>query len=116
MTFGPNMSSLTFHMARSLASHFKEMPAYPNMNIVVSNLCHDANVSPWVRMAEDIGVEVRRMNFKHESCTVDLSDLDRLVDDKTVFVALGLASNACGTINPVKNMIKYTLGHYFCQP
>ena len=109
MTFGPNMTSLTFHMARSIGYHLKSLPAYKHFNVVVMNLCHDANVSPWVRMAEDIGLEVRFVNFKSGNCTIDLVDFDRAVDEKTAFVALGMASNACGTINPVKDMIKY--GH-----
>ena len=42
------MTSLTFHMARSIEDYLRNLPAYPNINIIVSNLCHDANVSPWV--------------------------------------------------------------------
>ena len=100
------MTSLTFHMARSLEDHFKTLPGFPHLNILVSQLCHDANVSPWLRLAENLDVEVKRLNFKTESCTIDQSDFDRKLDDKTMLVCLGLASNACGTINPVKKMIK----------
>jgi selenocysteine lyase/cysteine desulfurase len=100
------MTSLTFHLARSLEDYLKGLPSYPNINIIVTNLDHDANVSPWVRLAENIGVEIRALNFKHDSCTLDMSDFDRKLDDKTVLVCLGLASNACGTISPVKQMIK----------
>ena len=119
------MTSLTFHMARSIEDYLRNLPAYPNINIIVSNLCHDANVSPWVsflrkplycmcgmyltfqvRLAENLGIEVRCLDFLHESCTIDLTDLDRKLDDKTKLVAIGMASNACGTINPVKQIIR----------
>lgn len=106
VTFGANMTSLTFHMARSIEDYLRNLPAYPNINIIVSNLCHDANVSPWVRLAENLGIEVRCLDFLHESCTIDLTDLDRKLDDKTKLVAIGMASNACGTINPVKQIIR----------
>ena len=57
-------------------------------------------------MAENLNIEVRALSFNQESCTIDLSDFDRKLDEKTVLVCLGLASNACGTVNPVKDMIK----------
>lgn len=100
------MTSLTFHMARSLEDYLKAMPDYPQLNIIVSNLCHDANVSPWLRLAENLDIEVRSLNFKAETCTIDQSDFDRKLDEKTRLVCLGLASNACGTINPIRQMIK----------
>ena len=108
ITFGPNMTSLTFHMARSLEDHIKTLPSFPHLNVILSQLCHDANVSPWLRLAENLdGLEVRRLDFNRKSCTIDQSDFDRKLDSKTVLVCLGLASNACGTINPVKQMIKW---------
>ena len=101
------MTSLTFHMARSLQDHLSQHELYPNINIIVSNMCHDANVSPWLRLAENINIEVRSLNFRTETCTIDQLDFDRKLDEKTMLVCLGLASNACGTINPIKQMIKY---------
>lgn len=100
------MTTLTFHMARSLEDHLKALPGFPHVNIVVSSLCHDANVSPWLRLAENLQIEARQLNFKEDACTIDLSDFDRKLNDKTALVCLGLASNACGTINPVADMIK----------
>ena len=101
------MTSLTFHMARSLEDHIKTLPSFPHLNVILSQLCHDANVSPWLRLAENLdGLEVRRLDFNRKSCTIDQSDFDRKLDSKTVLVCLGLASNACGPINPVKQMIK----------
>ena len=101
------MTTLTFHMARSIEDHIKNLPTFPNVNIIVSDLCHDANVSPWARLAENLNIEVRSLGFNHDSCTIDLLDFDRKLDERTILVCLGLASNACGTINPVKKMIRY---------
>ena len=65
ITFGPNMTSLTFHMARSIEDHIKTLPSFPHLNVVLSQLCHDANVSPWLRLAENLdGLEVRRLDFR----------------------------------------------------
>ena len=100
------MTSLTFHMARSLEDHIKSLAIFPHANVVVSNLCHDANVSPWLRLAQNLNIEVRKVSFKTETCTIDQLDFDRKLDKRTALVALGLASNACGTINPIKEMIK----------
>ena len=103
------MTTLTFHMARSIEDHIKSLSIYPNVNIITSDLCHDANVSPWIRLAENLNVEVRGITINPETCTIDLSDFDRKLDEKTVLVCLGLASNACGTVNPVKEMIRLEL-------
>jgi len=50
IVFGPNMTSLTFNLNRSLVRTFN-----PGDSIVVTRLDHDANVTPWVMAAEDRG-------------------------------------------------------------
>src|SRR4030042_1198425 len=52
IVFGPNMTSLTFNLSRSLARTFN-----PGDEIVVTRLDHDANISPWLLAAEDRGCE-----------------------------------------------------------
>ncbi len=108
VTFGPNMTSLTFHLSHSVTvSDRVASPDGNRKNVVVSRLCHDANVSPWVAMAERVGAEVRWVGFDPgRNCAVDLDGFGASLDADTVFVGVGYASNACGIVNPAKEMIR----------
>jgi cysteine desulfurase family protein (TIGR01976 family) len=99
--FGANMTTLTFHISRSIGKTLK-----PGDEIVVTTLDHEANVSPWRAMAEDRDVIVRTVDIHPEDGTLDLDDLDRQLSDRTRLVAVGYASNALGTINPVAEIIR----------
>jgi cysteine desulfurase family protein (TIGR01976 family) len=101
VAFGPNMTTLTFAIARAIGRDLK-----PGDEILVTRLDHDANVSPWTSMAEDRGVTVRWAEIHDEDCTLDLADLASKVTSKTKLVAIGYASNAVGTINPVKRIVQ----------
>jgi cysteine desulfurase family protein (TIGR01976 family) len=97
--FGQNMTSLTFALSRALAKTWKH-----GDEIIVTMLDHDANFSPWVQAAHDAGVDVRRVRFRPEDCTLDLEELRSHLSERTRLVAVGCASNAVGTINPVKQI------------
>src|SRR3981081_2773305 len=101
VVFGPNMTSLTFAISRAIGPDLE-----PGDEVVVTRLDHDANVSPWLAMAEDRGVTVRWAEINGEDCTLDMSDLASKINSKTKLVAVGYASNAVGTINPVKEIIR----------
>ena len=101
VVFGPNMTTLTFAMSRAIGRDLK-----PGDEIVVTRLDHDANVSPWLAMAEDRGVTVRWAEIHDEDCTLDMADLASKINSKTKLVAAGYASNAVGTINPVKEIVQ----------
>jgi cysteine desulfurase family protein (TIGR01976 family) len=94
--FGNNMTSLTFHLSRSIAKILK-----PGDEVMVTRLDHDANVSPWVLAARDAGATVRWIDIHREDCTLDLASFRQQLSDKTKWVAVGLASNGVGTINDV---------------
>ena len=98
--FGPNMTSLTFAMSRAIGRELK-----PGDEILVTRLDHDANVSPWITMAEDRGVSVRWVEIHDEDCTLDMADLASKINQNTRLVAVGYASNAVGTINPVREIV-----------
>ena len=98
--FGNNMTSLTFHLSHSLGQEFG-----PEDEIVVTRLDHDANVAPWLMLAEDTGAQVRWADVDLETCTLDMDHLQSLINPRTKLVALGYASNAVGTINDVKAVI-----------
>ncbi len=99
VVFGPNMTSLTYMMSRAIGRELG-----PGDEIVVTRLDHDANVSPWLAL-EEKGVTIRWAEIHEEDCTLDLEDLASKVNSKTKLVAVGYASNAVGTINPVKRIV-----------
>lgn len=100
--FGANMTTLTFMLSRSLAAEFG-----PDDEIIVTRLDHDANVWPWVMMAEDTGAQVRWADVDLETCTLDMEHLRSLINERTRLVAVGYASNAVGTINDVQTIIRW---------
>jgi len=99
--FGLNMTSLTYAMSRAIGRDLK-----PGDEILVTRLDHDANVSPWLAMAEEKGLTVRWAEIHDEDCTLDMADLASKISAKTKLVAVGYASNAVGTINPVKEIVR----------
>jgi len=99
--FGANMTSLTFHISRSIGATLT-----PGDEIAVTSLDHEANISPWRAMADDRGVTVQTIDIHPEDGTLDLDDLDRKLNDRTRLVAVGYASNALGTINPVGDIVR----------
>ena len=101
IVFGPNMTSLTFAVSRSLGRDLR-----PGDEIVVSRLDHDANVAPWLAVAEDRGATVRWLELSGDRATLDLDRLDRVVSERTKIVAVGLASNALGTVTDVGRVIE----------
>ncbi len=99
IVFGPNMTSLTFNFSRSLARQLD-----PGDEIVVTRLDHDANITPWTMAAEDRGCTIRWVDFDIENGTLRLESLEAALSHKPKLVAVGYASNALGTINPVKQI------------
>jgi cysteine desulfurase family protein (TIGR01976 family) len=95
VVFGQNMTTITFALARAIGRELR-----PGDEIVVTTLDHDANVAPW-RALEEKGLVVRQVDIHESDCTLDMEDLKRKINSKTKIVAVGYASNAVGTINPV---------------
>jgi cysteine desulfurase family protein (TIGR01976 family) len=100
IVFGPNMTTLTFAMSRAIGRELG-----PGDEIVVTRLDHDANVSPWLAL-EERGVTIRWAEINDQDCTLDMADLASKINSKTKLVAAGYASNAVGTINPVKEIVR----------
>jgi len=100
VVFGFNMTSLTFAMSRAIGRELKA-----GDEIVLTLLDHDANFSPWHAL-EERGVVIRRVAFREADCTLDMQDLARQINGRTKVVAVGYASNAVGTINDVKEVVR----------
>jgi cysteine desulfurase family protein (TIGR01976 family) len=95
VVFGPNMTSLTFALSRSIGRELN-----PGDEIVLTTLDHDANFAPW-KALEGAGAIIRVANFRRADCTLDVDQLLGLINERTKIVAIGYASNAVGSINDV---------------
>lgn len=101
VAFGANMTTLTFHLARSLGRRWG-----PGDEIVVTELDHHANIDPWRALERERNVTVRVARMVPETGQIDRDDLLRQITDRTRLVALGAASNALGTINDVAGVAR----------
>ena len=99
--FGQNMTSLTFALSRAIGRTLR-----PGDEVVVSRLDHEANRGPWISAAADAGATVREIAFDAATCTLDLASLDAALSERTRLVAVGWASNAVGTVNPVAEIVR----------
>jgi cysteine desulfurase family protein (TIGR01976 family) len=100
VAFGPNMTTLTFAISRSIGRELG-----PGDEILLTHLDHDANVSPW-RALEERGVTIRYVDINEEDCTLNMADLAQKLSSRTRVMAVGYASNAVGTINDVKEIVR----------
>jgi len=92
VVFGANMTTLNFALTRTIG---RELQA--GDEIVVTQLDHDGNVSPWLELAHDLDLTVRFAAIR-EDTTLDLDDLAAQLSDRTRVVAYPWASNAVGTL------------------
>ena len=99
--FGQNMTTLTLHISRSIGRLLSR-----GDEIILSRMDHDANISPWLLLAEDIGLSVKWLSFDTEKYEFDLNCLENLLSDKTKLICIGGASNLLGTINDIKSICK----------
>jgi cysteine desulfurase family protein (TIGR01976 family) len=101
IVFGQNMTSLTLHFSRCLGRRLKA-----GDEIILSRMDHDANVAPWLLLAQDKGLIVKWLDF--DSGTYEFADdaLTKVLSDKTRILAMGMASNCTGTIHDVARFTK----------
>jgi cysteine desulfurase family protein (TIGR01976 family) len=100
IVFGPNMTTLTFQMSRSISRSWN-----PGDEIVVTRLDHDANITPWVLAANERGCIVRWVDFHPSDGTLNLEELQAALENRPRLLAVGYASNSLGTINPLERII-----------
>lgn len=106
IAFGPNMTSLTFAASRALAQDWSA-----GDELVLTRLDHDANVSPWLRVALDRGMTVRWLDFDPATGRLDVEALAALLGPRTRLVAIGAASNAIGTLNDIPGIVTIVRRH-----
>ena len=98
IVFGPNMTTLTFAVSRSIGRLLSRGDV-----VLLTRMDHDGNIGPWLHLAEDLGLKVRWMSFDLETYEYDLAEAADLLKDGAVkLAAINYASNCLGTINNVK--------------
>ena len=101
IVFGQNATTLLFSISRAIGRQLG-----PGDELVVTRLDHDANVAPWMALAEDTGATLRHVDFSEEDCTLDLDSLDAALSERTRVVAFTLASNAVGTLTTAAEIVR----------
>ena len=99
IAFGANMTTLTFHLARTLGRMWQE-----GDEVIVTELDHHANVAPWRALQIDRGVVVKNVRLLCDSGQIDYEQLQQLVTPRTKLIAVGAASNSIGTINDLQRI------------
>ncbi|HVQ37496.1 MAG TPA: cysteine desulfurase-like protein [Pyrinomonadaceae bacterium] len=101
IAFGANMTTLTFHLARTLGAQFGT-----GDEVVVTELDHHANIAPWHRLTVERGINVKTVRMVPETGQLDWNSFEQAINKKTGLVAIGAASNALGTINDLSRAIQ----------
>lgn len=105
IAFGPNATTLLFHVSRSFSKTLR-----PGDEVVVTRLDHDANVRPWVMAAADAGATVRWVDVREGDVTLDVDSFAAALSSRTRLVAFTLASNAVGTIPSAADLVARAKG------
>ncbi len=99
VVFGANMTSINFLLVHAVARTLEA-----GDEVVVTELDHDANVSPWLLVAADRGLTVRTARLDRRDGTLDLDGLEALISPRTRVVACTLASNALGSVPDLRRV------------
>ena len=106
ISFGANMTTITFHLARALGRDWDD-----GDEIVITELDHHANVAPWRALKRDRGVRIQVARMRPEDGSLDLDDLEQKLSRKTRLLAIGAASNALGTMPDVPRAAAMARAH-----
>ena len=96
IVIGQSMTSLTFHLSRSICHDFEA-----GDEIVVTRMDHEGNIGPWLEIAKDQGLTIRWLDFNRESWQIETEALEAILTERTKLVCLNYASNLTGSINDI---------------
>ena len=94
ISFGQNMTTLNFFLSAAIGRALK-----PGDEVLITELDHEANRGPWLRLKEH-GAVIREVRLK-ESGVLDVEDMAAKICARTKVFALGASSNALGTVNDI---------------
>lgn len=95
ISIGQNMTTLNFALATGIGRTLQ-----PGDEVLITQLDHEGNRGPWLSLRER-GIIVRETALKPDG-TLDYGDMAQKITENTRVVAMGMASNALGTVNDVK--------------
>ena len=94
IVFGPSTTQLLRNLSNALSFEAGD-------EIVLSQGDHEADISPWVDLAERQGFVVK---WYTPDPSTDAGDIVELFTEKTKFVAVTHTSNILGTVNPIRKI------------
>jgi cysteine desulfurase family protein (TIGR01976 family) len=106
IAFGANMTTLTFHLARGLATQWSK-----GDEVIVTELDHHGNVAPWTRLTAERGIVVKTVRMDPVEGTLDWASLEQAITPRTRLLAIGAASNALGTVTDVVAAARLAKAH-----
>ncbi|HKX29042.1 MAG TPA: cysteine desulfurase-like protein [Blastocatellia bacterium] len=101
VSFGANMTTITFHVARALGRQLQA-----GDEIIVTELDHHGNVAPWREIARERGLTIRSIRMQPETGQLDWDDFEAAINRRTRLVAIGAASNALGTVSDLRRALE----------
>ena len=106
IAFGANMTTLTFHVARAIGRRLG-----PADEVVITELDHHANVAPWQALARERGIKLVNVPLDTGKGALDHAALMGAIGPRTRVLAVGVASNALGTITDVREAVASARAH-----
>jgi cysteine desulfurase family protein (TIGR01976 family) len=100
ISFGANMTTILFHVARAIGRSLS-----PGDEIIVTELDHHANIAPWQALAKERGAVLKWLPLDLETYRHEEGALQSLLSARTKVVAIGAGSNILGTISDVTAMV-----------
>ena len=109
ISFGANMTSLTFAVSRAIGATLQ-----PGDRIVGTRLDHDANITPWRRAADGAGAEHVLAAFDPVTGQLPPGNVIGLIDERTKWVTVPGASNLLGSTPDLAPIIEaaHAVGAY----
>lgn len=96
VSFGNNMTTITFHVARALGRDWRS-----GDEVIVTELDHHGNIAPWQALERERGIVLRWLPMDADTCELRLDALPALLGPRTRLLAIGAASNIVGTVSDV---------------
>ena len=101
ISIGQNMTTLNYSLSRGLSKFFKK-----GDEVIITELDHEANRGPW-KTLESYGIKLVEVALLQDG-TLDYNDFKNKINQRTALVAMGMSSNALGTINDFNYIKKIT--------
>ena len=94
-----------------VAQTFGRMNVHPGDEVVLTALEHHSNIVPWQVLCQEKGATLRVVPVS-DTGELQMDDFERMINPTTRIVAVAHVSNALGTINPVREIVR--LAHKHC--